>query len=334
MVENERFEAKDNIYGSFLNDLQQKDTPLLPDSEVRLLLNTVQNEFEDLEIRKTARNEVADSMLRTIPFVLKEIPSIGSSPEELVGEAFETINSCIDNFNLEFVSSKTDEPVQFYSYVIQSLRKRLLSPRTVMRIDQTIEIPQAGQNMARRMRQSRGLFIQEESTEPTRRQWYLRTIKLIRETEKIKTSNEVNIDFFNSINTATFAQKIPLGSSKIHGNINSDNLSVTTELIDNKLIDPSENVEEKVTKKMLAEEVEAILQSSFSITNVQKEILRLRFGVGLDTRGMAIEPKSRAEVGELFGVSKEKIRQVETIALKKIKRIMVMQGTHKYLYDD
>ncbi len=49
------------------------------------------------------------------------------------------------------------------------------------------------------------------------------------------------------------------------------------------------------------------------LTNREKEVIKARFGIDSD------HPKTLLEVGNILGYSKERIRQIESIALKKIK---------------
>ena len=45
----------------------------------------------------------------------------------------------------------------------------------------------------------------------------------------------------------------------------------------------------------------------------EAHILRLRFGLDMD------RPQSLREIGELYGLSRERIRQLESLALKKLR---------------
>jgi RNA polymerase primary sigma factor len=45
----------------------------------------------------------------------------------------------------------------------------------------------------------------------------------------------------------------------------------------------------------------------------EAHILRLRFGLDTD------RPQTLSEIGELYGLSRERIRQLETLALKKLR---------------
>ncbi len=57
-----------------------------------------------------------------------------------------------------------------------------------------------------------------------------------------------------------------------------------------------------------------VLQALSVLTPREEKILRMRFGIG------ASEVHTLAEVGEVFGVSRERIRQIEALALRKLRQ--------------
>ena len=58
------------------------------------------------------------------------------------------------------------------------------------------------------------------------------------------------------------------------------------------------------------------------LSSQEKEILRLRFG--LDDG----EPKTLETIGTVFGVTRERIRQIEGTALKKLRRYLSRKEIH------
>ena len=57
----------------------------------------------------------------------------------------------------------------------------------------------------------------------------------------------------------------------------------------------------------------------------ERRIIRLRFGIEDG------HEKSLQEIGNVFGLTKERVRQLESRALKKLKQCLVSQGLHAYV---
>jgi len=72
----------------------------------------------------------------------------------------------------------------------------------------------------------------------------------------------------------------------------------------------SENPVDKARQTALAETLEEALES---LSDKEADVLRLRFGLEDG------EPKTLEKVGEIFGVTRERIRQIETKALRKLR---------------
>ena len=81
-----------------------------------------------------------------------------------------------------------------------------------------------------------------------------------------------------------------------------DFISLSTESIDNQFIEEN-----------LKDVIENLLKNS-NLTTKEMDILRLRFGLGTN------DPKTLEEAGKVYGVSRERIRQIQEKALKKIRR--------------
>lgn len=81
-----------------------------------------------------------------------------------------------------------------------------------------------------------------------------------------------------------------------------DFISLSTESIDNQFIEEN-----------LKDVIENLLKNSH-LTTKEIDILRLRFGLGTN------DPKTLEETGKIYGVSRERIRQIQEKALKKIRR--------------
>lgn len=285
---------------------------ILPDDQIRLRIQQVQNQALPEEQRQQARNEVVDSMLRIIPFVIKKLPGTGIRPEELVGEAFETINSCIDKFDSNHISPRTEDKTKFSSYVFAALESNLRNPRTVVQAGRPA-IPVYVEDISGLMKHARELFMQEEHREPSEDEWYKRTVRLAGEKWSVSTLRQVTPETFDVANRARFAGRARIDSTVGKGNIETDSLKPLEGAVADTLIDESEDTFEAVAKTLLEEDIYKLLGS---LKQRERTVLELRFGIGLNEEGKPKKPLTLEEVAKLIGVTRERIRQIEGKALR------------------
>jgi len=81
-------------------------------------------------------------------------------------------------------------------------------------------------------------------------------------------------------------------------------------------------VEEKVVREELKQSIQEMLEQ---LTPQEKKIIIMRFG--LDGN----EPKTLREIGELLGISRERVRQLETRAKKKMKEYALRKKLNVFL---
>jgi RNA polymerase sigma factor (sigma-70 family) len=75
---------------------------------------------------------------------------------------------------------------------------------------------------------------------------------------------------------------------------------------------------------LLCDEVKRLL---IGLDEREREILRLRFGLD---RG---QPRTLDEVGEVFSLTRERIRQIEARAMSKLRHPSLDRGAHELLED-
>jgi RNA polymerase primary sigma factor len=63
-----------------------------------------------------------------------------------------------------------------------------------------------------------------------------------------------------------------------------------------------------------------MLSPDIKLTERESQIIKMRFGIG------AFEAMTLEQVGAHFGVTRERVRQIETKALTKLRRSKVMQS--------
>ncbi len=82
------------------------------------------------------------------------------------------------------------------------------------------------------------------------------------------------------------------------------------------------DVEENVLREVLEKEIKEILSK---LPEKERKVIELRFGLGGN------EPKTLREIGEILGVSRERVRQLETRALRKLRSLAMKRHLKDFL---
>ncbi len=89
------------------------------------------------------------------------------------------------------------------------------------------------------------------------------------------------------------------------------------------LRDTQEDVEGRVMRESLEREIEELLKH---LDEKERKIIELRFGFGGE------EPKTLKEVGKILNISRERARQLETKALRKLRNLAIKRKLKDYLF--
>ena len=81
-------------------------------------------------------------------------------------------------------------------------------------------------------------------------------------------------------------------------------------------------VEEKVIQEVIQKEIDDLLSK---LTEKERKVIELRFGLG------GGEPKTLREIGEILGLSRERVRQLETRALRKLRNLAMKRHLKDFL---
>lgn len=82
--------------------------------------------------------------------------------------------------------------------------------------------------------------------------------------------------------------------------------------------------EEFATNEMLKDEISQVLET---LTEREEKVIRLRFGLEDG------KPRTLEEVGQMFGVTRERIRQIEAKALRKLRHPSRSRKLRDYMGD-
>ncbi len=81
-------------------------------------------------------------------------------------------------------------------------------------------------------------------------------------------------------------------------------------------------VEESVIQEVLEKEIYDLLEK---LPEKERKVVELRFGLG------GVEPKTLREIGDILGVSRERVRQLETRALRKLRSLAMKRHLKDFL---
>jgi len=133
--------------------------------------------------------------------------------------------------------------------------------------------------------------------------------KLVQELGRDPTAEDVAERLNLPLNKVQYIYQLVKRTSSIETPIGEDDDQELMDLIqDEKAIMPSEQIEEKKRLTLVMSWLDELLDN-------EREIIILRFG--LDDG----EPKTLESIGQRYGVTRERIRQIEASALRKLRRI-------------
>ncbi|HOF50202.1 MAG TPA: sigma-70 family RNA polymerase sigma factor [Candidatus Colwellbacteria bacterium] len=132
--------------------------------------------------------------------------------------------------------------------------------------------------------------------------------KLMQELGREPLAEEVAIEMGVNVDKIRHIQKISQEVISLESPVGEEEDSTLSEFIeDEKTLSPSQ----VVSRELLKDQIREVLND---LTERERKILELRFGLRDST------PHTLEEVGKIFGVTRERIRQIEAKALEKIRQ--------------
>ena len=98
----------------------------------------------------------------------------------------------------------------------------------------------------------------------------------------------------------------------------TDDLCIQDYVEDKTYISPESNIQ----NKLQVEDVNRLIKT---LDKREQEIIKRRFGINNE------EPKTLEQIGSILGFSKERIRQIENLALQKLRRVNNIENLKSYL---
>ncbi|XP_061368764.1 RNA polymerase sigma factor sigF, chloroplastic-like isoform X2 [Gastrolobium bilobum] len=167
--------------------------------------------------------------------------------------------------------------------------------KAISQNSRTIRLPESVFTLLGKVMEAKKLYIQEGNLHPTK--------------EELARRVGITVD---KINNLLFVARYPIS---IQQTVWADQDTTFQEITADSAI---ETPDVSVAKQLMRRHVLYLLSM---LRPKERRIIRLRF----------VEQKSLSDVGDMFGLSKERVRQLESRALFKLKRCLVNQGLDAYV---
>lgn len=228
---------------------------------------------------KKAKNALVAANLRFVVQTAKRYSSSGLSMEDLISEGNLGLLRAVESF-------EPDKGYHFISYAVYWIKQSIL--KAVSEKSKIIRIPLNLNNSISQVQKSLRSHSNSEISNQSIR----------------AVSADLKLDFKTVVNLLRLSA--PHTSLDKEINVNGKKV-IYQELISDTAF---ESPEESVLQSTLKTEIKNVLKK---LTSQEREVIELRFGL-LDGH-----PLTLSEVGTLMGLTKERIRQVEKVALDKLR---------------
>ncbi len=240
---------------------------------------------------KSAKEQLINSNLRLVVSIAKRFVNRGLSLMDLIQEGNLGLLTAVEKYDI-------NRGYKFSTYAYYWIKQKII--RGIYNSGKSVRIP---------------VYLHAK---------YAKFQKQVRELEtkiqRTPTVEEIASYLKISISDVTKLMQSQLDTLSINSMTSDDEKH---ELGDFVLVS-EENIEEQVISSSLTKEIDNLLEKC-NLRPIEKDIIKLRYGINTE------KPLTLEEIGDLYNVTRERIRQIEAQAFKKLRRSRYIKGFADYM---